>query len=62
MTPLDDEVEVLAVQYVMGELPRAELAAFEARLATEPTLANEVRRLRRTLGALPFATAESRRS
>jgi len=57
MTRLDDDAELLAVQYVMGELRRDEAAAFEARLASDPVLATEVRRLRRTLGALPFATA-----
>src|SRR5262245_18412943 len=54
--PLDDEAEMLAVQYVMGELRSDEAAAFERRLATDATCAAEVARLRRTLGALPFAT------
>jgi anti-sigma-K factor RskA len=54
--PLDDAAEVLAVQYVLGELRPDEAVAFERRLATEEALAVEVGRLRRTLGALPFAT------
>jgi hypothetical protein len=55
--PLDEEAEILAVQYVMGELRPDEAAAFERRLTTDRLLADEVARLRRTLGALPFATA-----
>lgn len=55
--PHDEETEVLAVQYVMGELRADEAAAFERRLASDAGLAGEVARLRRTLGALPFATA-----
>ena len=54
--PLDEDAEVLAVQYVMGELRADDAAAFERRLATDAPLATEVGRLRRTLGALPFAT------
>lgn len=53
---LDDETEVLAVQYVLGELRADDAAAFERRFATDAPLAAEVERLRRTLGALPFAT------
>ena len=54
---IDEEAEILAVQYVMGELRPDEAAAFERRLATDRLVAEEVARLRRTLGALPFATA-----
>jgi hypothetical protein len=52
----DAETEMLAVDYVLGELRRDEALAFERRLAAEPALAAEIGRLRRTLGALPFAT------
>jgi len=46
----------LAVDYVLGELSREDAATFERRLAGDPELAEEVRRLRATLGLLPFAT------
>ena len=52
MTPPND----LAVDYVLGELSREDAATFERRLAGDPELAEEVRRLRATLGLLPFAT------
>ena len=52
MTPPND----LAVEYVLGELSREDAATFERRLAGDPELAEEVRRLRATLGLLPFAT------
>jgi anti-sigma-K factor RskA len=45
------------VQYVLGELPRAEAEAFEARLAADAALRAEVDRLRSTLGLLAFASA-----
>jgi anti-sigma-K factor RskA len=51
----DGEAE--AIDYVLGELPRDQAAAFERRLAADPVLAAEVQRLREGLGALPFATA-----
>ena len=55
--PTAPEVGVdLAVDYVLGELPPAEAAAFERRMADDPELAREVRRLRATLGLVPFAT------
>jgi len=54
--PIDDEAEVLAVQYVMGELRPDDAAIFERRLDADVGLATEVARLRKTLGALPFAT------
>ena len=44
------------VQYVLGELPAAEARALERRMATDAALAAEVRRLRDTLGLLPYAT------
>ena len=46
----------LAVDYVLGELSHEDAATFERRLAGDPKLAEEVRRLRATLGLLPFAT------
>ena len=46
----------LAVEYVLGELSPEDAATFERRVAADPTLAEEVRRLRATLGLLPFAT------
>src|SRR5213592_5046785 len=46
----------LAVDYVLGELSHEDAATFERRLAGDPELAEEVRRLRATLGLLPFAT------
>ena len=52
MTPPND----LAVDYVLGELSREDATTFERRLAGDPELAEEVRRLRATLGLLPFAT------
>ena len=54
--PRDPTAEELAVDYVLGELPREEAAAFERRVADDPELAREVRRLRATLGLVPFAT------
>jgi anti-sigma-K factor RskA len=45
-----------AVQYVLGELPAAEARALETRMTSDLELASEVRRLRATLGLLPFAT------
>ena len=45
----------LAVDYVLGELSHEDAATFERRLAGDPELAEEVRRLRATLGLLPFA-------
>ena len=58
MMALDDvDLQDQAVQYVLGELPAAEARALEARLATDAMLAAEVRRLRATLGLLPYAVA-----
>ena len=54
---LDDvDLQDQAVQYVLGELPAAEARALEARMTSDEELAVEVRRLRATLGLLPFAT------
>ena len=54
--PRDPTADELAVEYVLGELSRAEAETFERRVAEDPELAEEVRRLRATLGLLPFAT------
>ena len=54
---LDDvDLQDQAVQYVLGELPAAEARALETRMTADLELASEVRRLRATLGLLPFAT------
>jgi anti-sigma-K factor RskA len=45
------------VQYVFGELGRAEAEAFELRMAADAALQSEVRRLRNTLDLLPYASA-----
>jgi len=52
----DPTAEDLAVEYVLGELSPEDAATFERRVAGDPALAEEVRRLRATLGLLPFAT------
>jgi anti-sigma-K factor RskA len=49
----DDEV---MVQYVLGELSPAEAEAFEARMAADAALGDEVRQLRNTLELMPYAT------
>ena len=55
---LDDvELQDQAVQYVLGELPAAEARALEARMTSDEELAVEVRRLRATLGLLPYGVA-----
>ena len=55
---LDDvDLQDQAVQYVLGELPAADARALEARMTSDAALAVEVRRLRTTLGLLPYATA-----
>ena len=56
MCPSDPNADELAVEYVLGELSRDEAETFERRVAEDPELAEEVRRLRATLGLLPFAT------
>lgn len=43
------------VQYVLGELPRAEAEALEARMAADAALQADERRLRNTLELLPYA-------
>jgi anti-sigma-K factor RskA len=43
------------VQYVLGELSRADAEVFEARMAADAALRVEVRRLRDTLELLPYA-------
>jgi anti-sigma-K factor RskA len=55
---LDDaELQDQAVQYVLGELPAPEARALERRMSTDRALADEVRRLRGTLGLLPYGVA-----
>jgi anti-sigma-K factor RskA len=51
----EDDGEEIPVQYVLGELRRDEADAFERRLAADPALAAEVRRLRGALGMMAFA-------
>ena len=59
---LDDvDLQDQAVQYVLGELPAADARALEQRMTSDAALAVEVRRLRATLGLLPYATSPSRR-
>lgn len=52
MTSPDD----IAVDYVLGELSPEDTATFERRMAGDPALAEEVRRLRATLDLVPLAT------
>ncbi len=54
--PRDPATSELAVDYVLGELPRDVAERFERRTAEDPELAEEVRRLQATLGLLPLAT------
>lgn len=55
---LDDvDLEDQAVQYVLGELAAPEARALEQRMTTDAVLADEVRRLRATLGLLPYAAS-----
>jgi anti-sigma-K factor RskA len=55
---LDDvELQDQAVQYVLGELAVGEARALEHRMASDAALADEVRRLRATLGLLPYGVA-----
>jgi len=56
-TANDEAAEERMVQYVLGELPRAEAEAFEAHLAADAALRAEVDRLRGALGLLAFASA-----
>jgi anti-sigma-K factor RskA len=57
MMALDDvDLQDQAVQYVLGELPAADARALERRMTSDDALAGEVRRLRATLGLLPYAT------
>jgi anti-sigma-K factor RskA len=48
--------EDATVQYVLGELPRAEARAFEARMAANAALAAEVHRLQHAFDLLPYAS------
>lgn len=55
---LDDvELQDQAVQYVLGELAAPEARDLERRMTSDTALADEVRRLRATLGLLPFGVA-----
>lgn len=57
MTDLrDPTTSELAVDYVLGALSGDAAERFERRAAEDPALAEEVRRLRATLGLLPLAT------
>jgi len=49
--------EETKVQYVLGELSRAEAQAFEARMAEDAALAAEVRRMKNAFGLIPYASA-----
>ncbi len=58
MMALDDvDLQDQAVQYVLGELAAPEARALEHRMTSDAALADEVRRLRATLGLLPYAVA-----
>lgn len=48
----------IIVQYVLGELSPEAARRFEAQVAADATLAEEVRRLRAALGLLPYAKLE----
>jgi anti-sigma-K factor RskA len=55
---LDDaDLQDQAVQYVLGELPAPEARALERRMTSDARLTAEVRRLRATLGLLPYGVA-----
>jgi anti-sigma-K factor RskA len=53
--PRDPSAQELAADYVLGQLSREDAVTFERRVAEDPDLAEEVRRLRATLGLLPMA-------
>jgi anti-sigma-K factor RskA len=58
MMALDDvELQDQAVQYVLGELPAPDARDLERRMTSDAALADEVRRLRATLGLLPYGVA-----
>jgi anti-sigma-K factor RskA len=58
MMALDDvDLQDQAVQYVLGELAAPEARALEQRMTADAALADEVRRLRTTLGLLPYGVA-----
>jgi anti-sigma-K factor RskA len=58
MMALDDvDLQDQAVQYVLGELPAPQARALEHRMTSDAELAGEVRRLRVTLGLLPYGVA-----
>ena len=59
-TANDEAAKERMVQYVLGELPRAEAEAFEAHLAADAALRAEVDRLRGALGLLAFASVNER--
>jgi anti-sigma-K factor RskA len=58
MMALDDvDLQDQAVQYVLGELAAPDARALEHRMTSDAALADEVRRLRATLGLLPYGVA-----
>jgi anti-sigma-K factor RskA len=58
MMALDDvDMQDQAVQYVLGELAAGDARALERKIESDAALADEVRRLRATLGLLPHAVA-----
>jgi len=52
--PLSDDLQVLAAGYVLGDLSSEEMADFQARMATDATLAQTVADLQSTLTMLPY--------
>jgi anti-sigma-K factor RskA len=58
MSTLDRQaLEERMISYLLGELPAQESRSFEELVASDPVLAEDVERLRRTLGLIPFAAA-----
>ena len=54
MTSQSDNLQTLAAGYVLGDLSSEEMAAFQARLATDAALAQTVADLQETLTLLPY--------
>lgn len=57
-SPSDDPLNWMAVQYVLGELPEADAAAFEERLATDLVACEAVSQATRLTMTLQVAAAE----